>query len=175
MFSHDCDMPDDEIDKMFAECELYRAETEERAHDIANYTYDTWWDSGHPVEYGIDTWNRQDDIMSSWTDEQEDYFQNAKYRVDMPDGTVWEVPVKLIARHRASHYADEFGGKVMRSLPEDTLPLFMADPYEVHDWAANNMNWSDVEGYAKKIEAKSDTDYQKGWVNGDWNIYHEEK
>lgn len=86
--------------------------------------------------------------------------------VDMPDGSKWGVPVDLIARNRAAHYAHEFDGDIERSLAEDTIPLFDDDEYEVEDWAANNMNWKDVEAHARKLQ-DAQTDFQEGWVNGD--------
>ena len=87
--------------------------------------------------------------------------------VTMPDGSRWGVPVDLIARDRAKHYAGEFDGDVERSLAEDTVPLF-ADDYEIIDWAQNNMNWKDVEAHAGRMaESEPDFDYQEGWVNGD--------
>lgn len=86
-------------------------------------------------------------------------------RVNMPDGSKWDVPVSVIARNRAEHYAHEFGGDIQKSLDEDTMPLFDADHYEVEDWAANNMNWSDVERVAV-MSAAGEIDYQDGWVNG---------
>lgn len=89
------------------------------------------------------------------------------YVVQMPDGSRWAVPLMVIAHHRATHFAHEFGGDLERLLTEDTLPLFEADSYEVKDWAANNMNWSDVVSVATQIEAPGETDYQEGWVNGE--------
>jgi hypothetical protein len=86
-------------------------------------------------------------------------------RVNMPDGSKWDVPVSVIAQNRAEYYASEFGGDVQKSLDEDTMPLFAADHYEVEDWAANNMNWSDVERVAT-LAVAGETDYQEGWVNG---------
>lgn len=83
----------------------------------------------------------------------------------MPDGSLWDVPVMAIARHRAAYYADEFDGDVERSLKEDTLPLFADDDYQIKDWASNNMDWSDVAEVAWQF-SKSKTDFQEGWVNG---------
>lgn len=90
-------------------------------------------------------------------------------RVNMPDGSKWDVPVEFIANNRAEHYAHEFNGNVQQSLDEDTLPLFEADHYEIEDWAANNMNWSDVERMAT-MAVSGETDYQEGWVNGDKTV-----
>jgi len=92
------------------------------------------------------------------------------YVVTMPDGSRWAVPLMVIATDRARHYAREFDGDVERSLAEDTLPLFASDPYQVHDWAANNMNWSDVVHAAEQLTPPEATDYQEGWINGDYAV-----
>lgn len=90
--------------------------------------------------------------------------------VSMPDGSTWSVPVEIIARDRAKHYAKEFGGDVERSLTEDTIPLFDGDDYEVKDWAANNMNWKDVKSHAVCVKGPFIPDYQEGWINGDKEV-----
>lgn len=88
--------------------------------------------------------------------------------ITMPDGSVWGVPVKAIARHRAAYYAGEFGNDLERSLEEDTLPMFNDMPSEIADWASNNMDWSDVRVVARLVSPPrmSDRDFQEGWVNG---------
>lgn len=93
-------------------------------------------------------------------------------RVTMPDGSRWDVPVEAIARNRAANYASEFGGDIDKSLEEDTLPLFEEDPYEVEDWAANNMNWSDVDSIAQRApdSPKPKVDYEEGWINGEKKV-----
>lgn len=91
--------------------------------------------------------------------------------VTMPDGSRWGVPVDIIARDRAKHYAKEFDGDVERSLAEDTVPLFESDDFEIIDWAANNMNWSDVKDHAGRMaHSTPEPDYQEGWVNGDKEV-----
>lgn len=89
--------------------------------------------------------------------------------IEMPDKTVWGVPVMIIARDRAKNYADEFGGDVEKSLSEDTVPLFEGDEFEIIDWAKNNMNWVDVKEHATKLrdtEPMTANEFQEGWVNG---------
>src|SRR5690554_4848301 len=93
-----------------------------------------------------------------------------KLAIQMPDGSWWAVPVEAIARHRAKHYAYEFGGDIEQSLAEDTVPLFEAGDYEVEDWAANDMNWSDVAALAEIHEPAGEVDFQEGWMNGDKKI-----
>lgn len=87
-------------------------------------------------------------------------------KVEMSDGSIWAVPVEMIARHRAKHYAHEFDGDIEKSLAEDTIPLFESDDYEIEDWAVNNMNWSDFEGHRVMVN-EPDVDYDDGWCNGD--------
>lgn len=87
--------------------------------------------------------------------------------VKMPDGSVFGVPVEMVARNRAAHYAHEFNGDIERSLKEDTIPLFESDDYEIHDWAANNMNWSDFDGHQVKISDAPQPDFEDAWLNGE--------
>lgn len=85
----------------------------------------------------------------------------ARFRVTMPDGSQWDVPVQLIADSRDKHFADE---------REDTVALCRTshDSYEIVDWAGNNMNWKDVRRYAVAIPPRKDaTDFQTGWTNGE--------
>jgi hypothetical protein len=94
-------------------------------------------------------------------------FLKAWLRVTLPDKSQWDVPLMAIARNRAEHYKSEYGGDVAKSLQKDTVPLFCEDENEVADWAANNMNWSDVEKYARRVKTKEPkVDYQEGWMNG---------
>ena len=83
------------------------------------------------------------------------------------DGTIWGVPVIDIATNRAKFYADkEFGGDIERSLIEDTLPLFKSDPYEIVDWAQNNMNASDFsKTYILKEPPKANLENE--WCSAD--------
>ena len=90
--------------------------------------------------------------------------------VTMPDGSIWAVPVLMVATNRATHYAHEFDGDVDRSLAEDTLPLFESDEYEVADWAVNNMNWCDFDGRQFKIKDAPPPDFQEAWMSGDKSV-----
>ena len=91
-------------------------------------------------------------------------------RVTMPDASKWDVPVKVIAEHRAMYYFKERNefGSFEESYNGDTIPLFESDPFSIKDWATNNMNWEYVKNVAKKVEDFIMTDkyFQKGWVNG---------
>ena len=92
---------------------------------------------------------------------------NKQYRVTMPDGSKWDVPVFVIARNRAEKYAREFGGDVEKSLTEDTIPLFESDDFEIQYWAQSNMDWSDVKSRAvRAFVDESPVDYEEGWRNG---------
>jgi hypothetical protein len=93
------------------------------------------------------------------------------YIIEMTDGTMWEIPAKVIAENRANYYKHEFGDSLEKSLKEDTIPLFLQDNYEIRDWASNNMNWSDVKAFARRKELKQkDYDNDDAWVNGAYRI-----
>lgn len=87
-------------------------------------------------------------------------------QVTMPDGSKWAVPVEVIAMNRAAYYAKAEGTTIEDSLNNDTNPVFEADPFEIEDWAENNMNWSDVEHLAV-CTGKGEIDFDDGWANGD--------
>jgi hypothetical protein len=93
-----------------------------------------------------------------------------QYQVTMPDGTVWGVSVDVIAKSHAEYYAQyETGGDVEKCFNEHSLPLLLENPSEVWEWAAGNMNWSDVEAVAQLVSgvgSSTAADYQDGWVNG---------
>jgi len=79
----------------------------------------------------------------------------------------WEVPVYVIAEHRATHYMPEFGNDLARSLVEDTVPLFESNPDEIRDWAQNNMDWDEVYMHATRVD-KGSVDMQKEWTSADY-------
>lgn len=86
-------------------------------------------------------------------------------RVTMPDGSRWDVPAGLIAANRAAYYADQGDNY------EEEYDYTMSDDYQLTDWAANNMNWSDVQHVAVEVAREGDAvDYQEGWVNGEKEI-----
>ncbi len=87
--------------------------------------------------------------------------------VTMPDGSIYGVPVEMIARNRAAHYAHEFDGDIELSLEEDTYPLFESDDFEIEDWAVNQMNWCDFDGHQIKINDAPAPDFQDAWMCGD--------
>lgn len=81
----------------------------------------------------------------------------------LDDGSVYGVPVDVIARNRAENYKDEFANDLTRSLIEDTVPLFESDKGEIVDWAANNMNWSDVKDHATQLRGPDPIDFEEVW------------
>ena len=91
--------------------------------------------------------------------------------IEMPDSMTYGVPLEMIARSRAEHYKSEFNNDVIARLVEDTIPLFESNDYEIHDWAANNMNWKDVKNHTIVLKRKtSDDEFQEQWVNGEYKI-----
>lgn len=89
-----------------------------------------------------------------------------KLRVTMPDGSEWDVPAEIIAKSRADYYCSVDAETEFDEEYEYTL----SDHEELIDWAENNMNWEDVEKFAQPLGARTKTDYQEGWVNGDKEV-----
>lgn len=74
-------------------------------------------------------------------------------RISMSNGMTFELATKAIADHRAKTmleaHPDEF--KDLAAANEDTIGLFTDDSWNIQDWAANNMNWSELEPHARMI------------------------
>ena len=90
-------------------------------------------------------------------------------RIEMPDGSLWDVPAEIVAHNRAKYYADKDTGETCGEKHTKAylheLEYTLRDDDELTDWAANNMNWEDVQASATMYQAGS-CDYQEGWVNG---------
>lgn len=85
-------------------------------------------------------------------------------RVTMPDGSEWDVPAQIVAEDRAKYY-EKYGEDYA-----DELRYTLGNNHELIDWAANNMNWSEVCHVAKRHSEPDPVDFQEGWVNGDKEI-----
>lgn len=93
--------------------------------------------------------------------------------VTMPDGSVWAVPADLVADSRARFYVDTRGDRQPGETWSEAYDRFygptLADDADLLEWAANDMNWSDVE-HAARVVTPPAVDYQQGWVNGDTRV-----
>ena len=87
--------------------------------------------------------------------------------VKQSDGSVWGVPVEMIARNRAEFYAHLHGNNVEQSLQNNTVPLFVSDPDEISYWAIQKMRWSDFDGHQVQLSPPEPVDFQKGWLSGE--------
>lgn len=95
---------------------------------------------------------------------------NKFYRITMPDGSKWDVPVEVIVHNRATYYSNL--GDVTPEKKDEVyaheVKFAMESEYEIQDWAENNMDWSDV-AWAADIVVEDDfqeINFQEGWVNG---------
>jgi hypothetical protein len=96
-----------------------------------------------------------------------------KYVVEMPDGSKWSVPVRVIAESHAEYYYEKRAYKSMEESLKATEVLF-EDDYEIQDWAQNNMDWADVKHEAWQVEPPDEeVDWDDGWSNGEVEIIDE--
>ena len=97
-----------------------------------------------------------------------------KYLVVDLGGDTFRVPVKIIAESRAAYYAKvdaDAGEGTFEDRYKEELEYSLSDNSELLDWASNNMNWSDLSGYAVKMRKdKRPADLQKEWTNADKEI-----
>ena len=84
--------------------------------------------------------------------------------VEMPDFSVWRVPVQVIADVYTDYYAER-DGQDREKVKAQTERLFTTYEFEIEDWAANNMDWDEIEPHAVRVSA-GEVDYQVGWESG---------
>jgi hypothetical protein len=91
--------------------------------------------------------------------------------IEMPDGTEWLVPVHFIAENRAKYFSEQY--KSYTESFEATIILFDSRPGAIVDWAANQMEWSDIKDVAKLVDRpKCDDIYEEGWKIGNMMVIH---
>jgi hypothetical protein len=91
-------------------------------------------------------------------------------QVTMPNGDKYNVPALFIALHQAMQLESEF------TRVYNEVAYALEHPDSLFEWAANNMNWPDVEEVAVLAGHHPDMtlkDYQEGWVNGDKRLVEE--
>lgn len=89
-------------------------------------------------------------------------------RVQMSDGTMYDIPAEVIAEHRASYFEDNSAEKLTyhSSITQPRLyrqeKEFALNNDEILiEWAEKKMKWKEIEPHAKKVE-KEDS-YDKEW------------
>ena len=105
-------------------------------------------------------------------------------RVEMPDGTEWDIPAEVIARNRTEYYSAGRGktykdGKLVWQEPsfkpgskewDEEWKQSMQDD-EIMDWAANNMDWKDVKEFAVRVPKKENPrKYDDDWTNAEMRV-----
>ena len=99
--------------------------------------------------------------------------------VTMPDRLVWRVPAQVVADDRARYYAERQQGALnWVEIYDKEYETTLQDDDELLDWAANNMNWTDVVDQAMLVpqttQKLTPLEWQEGWVNGPKQIIEEE-
>lgn len=86
--------------------------------------------------------------------------------VNFSNGNRFEIPAEVIAKDRASYYADKESdsAKEFEQKFESELEYALENDSVVKDWASNNMDWDDVKDDAVEIGAVP-VDKSAEWTN----------
>ena len=89
-------------------------------------------------------------------------------------GQTWGVPIDVIARSRATYFAEEDAHEedddTRKEIYEKELALALTNDEIIQDWATNNMDWDDVKGFAVLIRTSNkspDADF--------WRAHHDKR
>lgn len=89
---------------------------------------------------------------------------------DLSNGSTWQIPATIIARHRARYYAYN-DTKMAENHPEyrkvydSELECALSNDKELIDWAENNMDWVEVKFDAVCVKKAPEADFQEAWIN----------
>ena len=80
-------------------------------------------------------------------------------KIRFPNGDIFRVPAKVIAENRADYYSEIDGYDIGSNEWVDQVEYAMDDEFELKDWLAGNMDWSDLEPHAEKIDEEGALNY----------------
>lgn len=77
--------------------------------------------------------------------------------VEMPDLSVWRVPVQIIADSMTDYYVER-NGEDREMAKAETEQLFTENEDEIEYWASENMDWNEVKSHAVQV-SDGDSDF----------------
>ena len=93
---------------------------------------------------------------------------NRFLRVEMSDGSWWEIPAKIVCFHALDHLNIQGNKEKI-----DFLSNFIKDDDKIIDWAEGNMSWEDVKTHGI-IVRHIEKNYKKDWKKGmKWIVNHD--
>lgn len=93
--------------------------------------------------------------------------------VRFSDGTDWRIPASIIARSRAHYYAArdlEKDGIDYDETYNSEFSFTLGNDFELLDWAAGNMDWSDIAEYAERLSGMEPSNKEAEWSNAQKEI-----
>ena len=94
-------------------------------------------------------------------------------KIRFSNGDLFAISTRIIAEDRAKYYATIDGYDKGSYEWESEVQYALNDVFELKDWMSNNMDWSDLEPYARKVEDAGDLDYEENWTEAEINLCDE--
>jgi len=91
-------------------------------------------------------------------------------KIEMLDKSVWEIPARIVALHKATYYADKANSGERNVVFAKEFEFMLEDDDEIIDWLQNNMDWSDIKSEAHKVTDNVDVDYEDDFCNREMEV-----
>jgi hypothetical protein len=91
-------------------------------------------------------------------------------QIKLSDGTLWQIPLKFVAEHRAKYYDQKSPGCF-----EKEIGFVMTFPVEGVDWLQNNMDLEDFRKALKVIQPENAELKYVDWANAPMEIIEDDK
>jgi hypothetical protein len=92
-------------------------------------------------------------------------------KIQFPNGDIFYVPSTVIAENRANYYSSVDGYEIGSNEWQEEVNYALNTEYEIEDWLRNNMNWNDLEPYAKEEEEYEEIDYEEKFPDAEIEIF----
>lgn len=87
----------------------------------------------------------------------------------MEDGTIWDIPIEVIAKDYAYYLAYTDDADSYDVLDDEVISIFEEDHKEILEWLSGDMDWDAVESVAELVQPSLFADpstYNEGITNG---------
>jgi hypothetical protein len=93
--------------------------------------------------------------------------------ITFSNGDRFRLPKRAVAEPRAEYYAsvdhDDPNSNEWQQTFNREVKFALKEDYELKDWLKNNMNWSDIEDEAEKVDSK-DVDYADEFLDAEVEV-----
>lgn len=100
--------------------------------------------------------------------------ENKILEICFVNGEIWQIDAHIIAHTRATYYAEkdiqDGSATDFDTVYKQEYEHALDDHADLIDYAKNNMDWEDFEGYRTQVNTPQDANYSNEWRNAPMEV-----